>query len=172
MKATEPGTLLLLAAVCLWMTSCASSGSPADSTTDALSPADGSKMTQQELQSKLMAFGDRYFAASLETASILEDALKTPESRHTAAGARLVALTVTTDIAASPNPGGALLDMTVFVTPCRRMVLEDYWMPEVYGEAGLPVLRRAPIELEEDIWGIAAEVYTTRTARRPQESHR
>ncbi len=159
MKATEPGTLLLLAAVCLWMTSCASSGSPADSTTDALSPADGSKMTQQELQSKLMAFGDRYFAASLETASILEDALKTPESRHTAAGARLVALTVTTDIAASPNPGGALLDMTVFVT-LRRMVWEDYWMPEVYGEAGLPVLD-VLIELEEDIWGIAAEVYTT-----------
>jgi len=66
---------------------------------------------------------------------------------------------VTTDIAASPNPGAALLDMTVFVT-LKRMVWEDYWMPEIYGEAGTPVsdvLR----ELERDIWEIAAGVYST-----------
>jgi hypothetical protein len=65
--------------------------------------------------------------------------LDTPESRYTAAGARLVGLTVTTDIAASTNPGAALLDMTVYVT-LKRMVWQDYWMPEVYGEAGRPVL--------------------------------
>ena len=161
MRATDHGALFLhvvLVTTCLCLTACASSVSSTDGPSDTLA-ADGSKMTQQELQSKLMAFADRYFAASLETATILEDALKTPESRYTAAAARLVALTVTTDIAASPNPGGALLDMTVFVT-LRRMVWEDYWMPEVYGDAGLPVLD-VLLELEEDIWGIAAEVYTT-----------
>jgi len=84
--------------------------------------------------------------------------LDTPESRYTAAGARLVGLTVTTDIAASTNPGAALLDMTVYVT-LKRMVWQDYWMPEVYGEAGRPVLDILA-ELEDDIWGIAGEVYT------------
>jgi hypothetical protein len=120
--------------------------------------ADSSKKTQQQVQSELMAFADRYFAASLDSAQILEQSLQTPESRYTAAGARLVALVVTTDIAASPNPGAALLDMTVFVT-LRRMVWEDYWMPDVYGDAGLPVLDSLS-ELEDDIWEIAAGVYT------------
>jgi hypothetical protein len=114
--------------------------------------------TQQEVQSELMAFADRYFAATLDAARILVRTLKTPESRYIAASARLVALVVTADIAASPNPGAALLDMTVYVT-LKRMVWEDYWMPEVYGEEGLPVLE-ALRELEEDIWEIAAGVYT------------
>jgi len=105
-----------------------------------------------------MAFADRYFAATLEAAKILELDLQTSEGRYTAAAARLVGLMVTTDIAASPNPGAALLDMTVFVT-LRRMVWQDYWMPEVYGDAGAPVLEIL-LELEDDIRGIAAGVYT------------
>ena len=120
--------------------------------------ADTSKKTQQQVQSELMAFADRFFAATLESAKTLEGALQTPESRYTAAAARLVALMVTTDIAASPNPGAALLDMTVFAT-LKRMVWEEYWMPEVYGEAGKPVLESMR-ELEDDIWQIAAGVYT------------
>ena len=120
--------------------------------------ADTSKKTQQQVQSELMAFADRFFAATLESAKTLEGALQTPESRYTAAAARLVALMVTTDIAASPNPGAALLDMTVFAT-LKRMVWEEYWMPEVYGEAGKPVLDSMR-ELEDDIWQIAAGVYT------------
>jgi hypothetical protein len=68
-----------------------------------------------------------------------------------------VGLVVTTDIAASPNPGAALLDMTVFVT-LKRAAWEEYWMPEVYGDAGQPVLDILE-ELEDDIWQIAAGVY-------------
>jgi hypothetical protein len=138
--------------------SCASSGGTPSTRDQGATAEVSSRKTQQEVQSELMAFADRYFAATLEVAKILESASETPESRYTAAAARLVALMVATDIAASPNPGGALLDMTVFVT-LRRMVWEDYWMPEVYGEAGLPVLDIVH-ELEGDIWGIAAGVYT------------
>ena len=148
------GTLLVLIAA---VTACASSRGPADAA-EGLAAEDTTNKTQQEVQSALMAFADRYFAATLETAKTLERALDTPESRYTAAAARLVALMVTTDIAASPNPGAALLDMAVFVT-LRRMVWEDYWMPEVYGEAGTPVLE-ALVELEDDIWEIAAGVFT------------
>ena len=138
--------------------SCTSSGATSGSRDQATTTTQASRQTQQEVQSELMAFADRYFAATLEAAKILERASDTPESRYTAAAARLVALVVVTDIAASPNPGGALLDMTVFVT-LRRMVWEEYWRPEVYGEAGVPVLV-ALSELEDDIWEIAAGVYT------------
>ena len=139
-------------------TSCASSARTTDRGDGKLATTETSKKNQQEVQSELMAFADRYFAVTLESAKTLEQVLDTPESRYTAAGARLVALVVTTDIAASPNPGAALLDMTVFVT-LKRMAWEDYWMPEVYGEAGRPVLD-ALRELEDDIWQIAAGVYT------------
>jgi hypothetical protein len=138
--------------------SCASSGGSSVAREETLAAADPPKKTQQQVQSELMAFADRYFAANLDVAKILERTIETPESRYTAAAARLVALLATTDIAASPNPGAALLDMTVFVT-LRRMVWEEYWMPEVYGEAGDPVLDVLD-ELEEDIWEIAAGVYT------------
>ena len=138
--------------------SCASTEGSPDARDEVLTTADSSRVTQQEVQSELMAFADRYFATTLDAAKILERTLDTPESRYTAAAARLVALVVTTDIAASPNPGAALLDMTVFVT-LKRMVWEDYWMPEVYDEAGAPVLN-ALLELEDDIWEIAASVYT------------
>jgi hypothetical protein len=140
--------------------SCASSGASSAGRDESLTATETEerKKTQQEVQSELMAFSDRFFAGTLEAAKTLEGALETPESRYVAAAARLVGLMATTDIAASPNPGAALLDMTVYVT-LKRMVWEAYWMPEVYGEAGRPVLETLR-ELEDDIWDITAGVYT------------
>ena len=161
MRAARYGALRRLGAVVIGgvaVVSCASSGRPPDARDETFASADSSQKTQQEVQSELMAFADRYFAATLEAAKILENASETPESRYTAAAARLVALVVVTDIAASPNPGGALLDMTVFVT-LKRIVAEDYWIPEVYGERAAPVLD-AYREIEEDIWDLAASVYS------------
>jgi hypothetical protein len=160
MNTTEVPSLLgfvVAAFVGLCLVACASSGSRSDETT-ADSGDNPTKKTQEEVQAELMAFSDRFFAATLESSKMLENALDTPESRYTAAAERLVGLTVTTDIAASPNPGAALLDMTVYVT-LKRMVWQDYWLPEVYGEVGRPALDIL-VELENDIWGIAGEVYT------------
>ncbi len=138
--------------------SCTSSGGSSGVQDDALAAPDSPKKTQQELRSKLMAYADRYFAATLEMSTTLERSLDTPQSRYTAAGARLLGLIATTDIAASPNPGGAVLDMCVFVT-LKRMAWEEYWVPEVYGEEVGPLVLDSYRELEEDIWGIAAGVY-------------
>ncbi len=160
MQAVRRGALYRLAVFVLGaaaVVSCASSGGSSAPPDDDFAAVEPSRKTQQQVQSELMAFADRYFAASLDVAKTLERTLETSESRYTAAAARLVALVVTTDIAASPNPGAALLDMAVFVT-LRRMVWEEHWMPEVYGDAGLPVLD-ALRELEEDIWAIAGGVY-------------
>lgn len=141
------------------VSSCASSGGAPSAGNDVSAAADASMKTQQEVQSELMSFADRFFAASLEMARTLEQIVQTPEGRYNAAGARLLALTVTTDIAASPNPGAALLDMCVYIT-LKRAVWEDYWMPEVYGEGTGRVVLDSYDELEQDIWGIAAGVYT------------
>ena len=161
MKAVRYGALRRLGVVVLGVSavvSCASTEKSPDARNEVLPAADSSRVTQQQVQSKLMAFADQYFAVTLDAAKTLERTLETPESRHTAAGARLVALIVTTDIAASPNPGAALLDMTVFVT-LKRIVWEEYWMVEVYHEVGDQVLVSL-LELEDDIWEIAASVYT------------
>ena len=161
MKIRCLGASGLLAAVAICAAaalSCASSGKPSSTGDSPITSTENTKKTQQEVQSELMAFADRFFAATLQGAKALEGALDTPESRYVAAAARLVALVVTTDIAASPNPGGAVLDMAVYVT-LKRIVWEEYWMPEVYGEAGQTVLDSLR-ELENDIWEIAAGVYT------------
>jgi hypothetical protein len=138
---------------------CASSGGRSISGDAADAPADAERKTQQQVQSELMAFADRFFAETLEAANALELTLETPEGRYTAAGARLLGLIVTADIAASPNPGAAVLDMCVYVS-LKRMAWQEYWMPEVYGDAaGQPILD-AYRGLEHDIWGIASEIYT------------
>jgi hypothetical protein len=155
-----PAVLLVLL-VCLGASiSCSSSGASPASVEPAAQAAEDSRKTQQQLQSELMAFADRYFAETLDLARKLEESLPTPKSRYVMAGARLFAIIVTADIAASPNPGAAVLDMCVYVT-LKRMVWEGYWMPEVYGEdVGQEVLD-VLIGLEGDIWGIAATVYTS-----------
>ncbi len=77
--------------------SCASSGGSPSDRDQAATATDASRKTQQEVQSELMAFADRYFAAALESAKILESAEKTPESRYTAASARVAALVTVPD---------------------------------------------------------------------------
>lgn len=112
--------------------SCGSMGSLSAARADETAASAPPKMSQQQLQAELMAFADRFFAEILDAEGELESSLATPQARYDAAAARLAALTVTTDIAAGPNPGAALLDMTVFVT-LKLIVWEEYWMPDVLG---------------------------------------
>lgn len=56
-------------------------------------------------------------------------------------------------IAAGANPIGALLDMTVMVS-LQRQVVEEYWVPEVWGDDGLPMLNALRI-LDREIWQLA-----------------
>jgi hypothetical protein len=60
------------------------------------------------------------------------------------------------DIATGPFPEVNLLDMLVFVRLSREVV-EEYWVPEVYGTRGED-LRDAYRKSEEDLWSIADKV--------------
>jgi hypothetical protein len=153
------GAILRLGAVALGVAAVLSSCASSRGRSDTLVTTEPSRKTQQQIQSELMAYADRFFAQTLDAARTLESTLDTPEGRYTAAGARLLGLIVTADIAASPNPGGAVLDMSVYVT-LKRMAWEEHWMPEVYGEEAGQAVLDAYRELEDDIWGIAASVYT------------
>jgi microcompartment protein CcmL/EutN len=67
------------------------------------------------------------------------------------------------EIATNPAPGVNLLDMVVFVT-LNRIAVEEYWVPQVYGEQGEELLK-AFRKLEIDIWAIAAKVLTPEQQR-------
>lgn len=150
--------LLPMAVAMALVTSCASSGGSSASEPESVATTEQTRKTEQQVQVNLMSFADRFFAITLDAADKFEQSLQTPEGRYDAAAERLGALLVTADIAAGPNPGGALLDMTAFVT-LKRTVWEEYWVPEVYGEDG-QVMLDAYRALEVDVWLIAAGVYT------------
>ena len=116
------------------------------------------RKTERQVQSQLMGFADRHYAAIYQAAWEFQMALPTPQARQDAARERLVSLLVPTDIATGPNPGNALLDMVVYVT-LKRMVWEDYWGPEVFGNAAENMIDAYRI-MEADIWEVAADVYT------------
>ncbi len=63
------------------------------------------------------------------------------------------------EIASGPDPGVALLDLSVLVT-LTRMVWDGFWQPEVYGEAA-DVMVGELRKLEQEIWSIAAKVLTS-----------
>jgi hypothetical protein len=144
-----------LMAISMIVVGCASGGA---SRQQASEVENEHRKTQQQVQSELMGFADRLTSLTFQAAGDFEAQLQTPEARQDAAREQVAALLAATDIAAGPNPGGALLDMTVFVT-LKRMAWEEVWGPRVYGEAA-QVMVDTYRQLEDDIWAITAGVYS------------
>ena len=115
------------------------------------------ELTPRELQAAIMAFADTTNSRLAEAARIIEN-LGTPQARLTAARMMVYNTASHIEIAAGPYPGIALLDMMVINT-LRRMIWDAYWVPEVFGEQAAPVLLLM-LEIEEDIWTLAAKVMT------------
>lgn len=109
------------------------------------------KMPPQQIQVELMAFTDSYTALVSQAADRISDAK--PESRQAILNMKIRNIRNAIIIAAGANPVGSLLDMTVMVT-LQRQVTEEYWVPEVLGEAGEDLLR-ALVTLEREIWELA-----------------
>jgi hypothetical protein len=62
-------------------------------------------------------------------------------------------------LATGPNVLANLLDMVVVMTRSRMMV-EAYWLPEVYGESARPFLEICR-EMETQLWQMATPILTT-----------
>lgn len=118
-------------------------------------PAYVDELTPQELQAAIMAFADTSNSRLTEAAMAIE-ALGTPQARLTSARMMVYNTASNIEIASGPFPGVALLDMVVLST-LRRMTWEDYWTPQVFGDAAQPVVDTLK-GIEKEAWELAAKV--------------
>lgn len=105
-----------------------------------------------ELVGHLMRFADDLIATTTAASEGLSRGTKAI-SRVELQTLRISYATEVVAIATGPNALSSLLDMVVMVT-LSRMRVEDYWLPEIYGESARPLLK-AFREAEGRIWKIA-----------------
>ena len=106
------------------------------------------------VQSEVMSFADTYVGVVLESTSRIpapaaEDQVRLLSFQVRQAGAAY-------EIASGNNPIANLLDMVILVRATRSMV-DAYWVPNVFGEAGRP-LAAALGELERVVWTHASDL--------------
>ena len=109
-----------------------------------------------KLQSVLFAYADKYMSAIAQiTADAQRQDPDDPQLRLLMHNLKLVTTAAVQELAVSPNPESTLLDMMVFAT-LHRMVMEEDWAAETYGESIDTIVKVMGI-LENDIWTIATE---------------
>jgi hypothetical protein len=113
-------------------------------------------LTADQIQSQIMGFADTYLAYIRQAVEQVMSGDITPPERSAVYRAQLNTVYAAITIASSPNSLVAVMDMVVLVT-LGRMVTEEYWIPEVYGARGLPVLK-AMQTAEAEIWELAEQV--------------
>ncbi|MHC5053177.1 MAG: hypothetical protein ACYTKD_00495 [Planctomycetota bacterium] len=113
------------------------------------------RIPQAEIQDDIQRFSGYMIATLADTMRPLvtsdDPVLRLAASRHLAGSLRAAI-----EIATGPEPEVNLLDMVTFVV-LSRIVMDDYYLPELYGSQG-EELREAFVRLERGIWGIADQV--------------
>lgn len=163
---TEVTTCLTLAVVVLiGLVGCAADTSSPGSREVTVAPVmdpnatAGIGMTRDELAEQVRRFADRFGARlNLATDHLMEQAM-TPRQRSDAQRFQMSSLISVTDIAIGPDAVTNLLDAIVLATLTRLMV-ENFFVPEVLGEEMGQELLSATLSLEEDIWRVSENVLT------------
>ena len=115
--------------------------------------------TRQQLDDQVRRFADRYVNRMSIAADRMRQYPLTPAQFESVQNWETMSSIVAVDIAIGSNAVTNLLDMMVLTT-LGRLVIEQYWMPERFGEEyGQPLLN-ASRALEEDIWDVADAVLT------------
>lgn len=99
-------------------------------------------METREVRTRIQRFADRYAEGMAWPLDDLAARATRLEVRRAAMDQALAYSSAAFMIASDPEAGVALLDLLVFVS-LVRMSLEDYWVPQVYGEDGRAVLEAA-----------------------------
>lgn len=107
------------------------------------------------LQQNLLRFADGFSTVMILTVDELRRGGQPLDSRE-ALSWKIALTTEICSIVSAPSAVGGLLDMTVWVTVMRQS-LEEYWQPEVFGEASLPMLQGCR-NAEAEIWELAERV--------------
>ena len=100
----------------------------------------GATSRARELQQEMMDFSDRYTMAIWQALDGYTRAEKDPLKRSAAEHWKVLYSSASMEIAAGRNPAVNLLDMAVFTDLAQRSV-RDYWIPEVFGSGGEPLLK-------------------------------
>ena len=111
----------------------------------------GEAMTRAELEDHIRRFADRYYTRMAIAVGEIRKTAKNDEEVEILQGWQAVSQATTVDIAVGPNPVTNLMDMMV-LTSLQRMVIRDYWGPEVFWQHRGEVLLNAATMVEEDIW--------------------
>ena len=114
-------------------------------------------ITQEYLQAMLMDFADTYLAKYGGATTELIKQVSSPD-RITVARLRFYWIYSAVLIASDRNARINLVNMVIFVT-LTRVVWEEYWQPELFGDSALVVVKTLR-DLEETIWTLAAKVLT------------
>jgi hypothetical protein len=120
----------------------------------------GKVATRQQLDDQVRRFADRYVNRMSIAADRMRQYPLTPTQFELIQNWETMSSIVAVDIAIGSNAVTNLFDMMVLTT-LGRMVIEQYWVPERFGEEyGRPLLD-ASRALEEDIWDVANAVLTS-----------
>jgi hypothetical protein len=114
-------------------------------------------VTQEHLQAMLMDFADTFASKYGRATTFLIEQESSPDRVH-AARLRFYWIYSAFFIASDRNPTINLVDMVILVA-LSRIVWEEYWQPEVFGDSAQAVVKTLK-ELEEDIWTLATKVLT------------
>jgi hypothetical protein len=124
---------------------------------DSEGEATATVMTREELEDRIRRFADRFTQRVATAANVVRAQSETPAEYLLMQEWKSATYTAIWGISIGPNAVTNLLDMIV-VTTLSRIVVEEYWVPEVIGESeGEPLVTAYRI-LEGEIWKIADAV--------------
>jgi ElaB/YqjD/DUF883 family membrane-anchored ribosome-binding protein len=120
---------------------------------------EAAETSRTRLEEQLRRYSDRFVTRVTLGANQVRDTSESSDARFRALQWKTVSLSTMVELAIGQDPVTNLLDMMVMTT-LSRLVLEDYWLPVVFGESEGAALVEDYRLLEEDIWRIADQVLT------------
>ncbi|MEZ0229905.1 MAG: hypothetical protein ACAI25_14875 [Planctomycetota bacterium] len=121
-------------------------------------PAPKPRINQVQLQDQLQRFAGVFNDRVLQAAEPLISFEAPKQTRRLGMRQLLVYYTTALDIATGRFPEANLLDMLAFLM-LSNSTLDEFWIPEVYGEAGRP-LAKAFTQSTEDLERLAGRLLT------------
>jgi hypothetical protein len=118
-----------------------------------------SGMTRAELEDHVRRFSDRYYTRIALATNNVQDQTASVQIWRLMHDWKTVSSTAVIEIAIGPDGVTNLLDMMT-LTRLSRLVVEDYWVPEVLGDELGTDFQKVFVDLENDIWGVADDVLT------------
>ena len=97
------------------------------------------QITERQLQAEIVVFADQYTMVVWQAMDEIQRSGLAPERKLQAEYNKLLYISSAMSIAAQPSPVASLLDMITFIH-LGHQAMKNYWVPEVYGSAGNPLL--------------------------------